>query len=195
MARISGVQSVHIAQITTLGDTLDTTEFGEVIKLPQFISWTSTANRADAAWYSEDSTEETFSQITDYELEFVVGNLSLEHRALISGGTLVPLQADIPAHVVYKKDDTQPEFAVIVKFSQQGNGKTGTVCQVYYRTKLNATSVEAETKTDSVTDSPFTITGKGIPLPDQTIMAQVDSYDAATSAVVSAWTTKPYGSL
>ena len=94
--------------------------------------------------------------------------------------------------MVEKSDDVQPEFALVVVLSQMGS-KNGTLNQVYYRCKLTVEGVEAETKTDSVTDSQVTISGKAIPLADGRIAATIDSLDEdADEGVVSGWTNSVY---
>ena len=71
--------------------------------------------------------------------------------------------------------------------------QSGTLNQVYYRCKLTVEGVEAETKTDSVTDSQVTISGKAIPLADGRIAATIDSLDEdADAGVVSGWTRTVY---
>ena len=55
--------------------------------------------------------------------------------------------------------------------------------------------VSAETKTDSVTDSQLTLTGRAIPLADGRISCTVDSLDeTADSEVVANWTKSVYDS-
>ena len=110
------------------------------------------------SWYSNDVVEETFKNVVDVDLEIVVGRLSPELRATLMGSKYTNKGV-----MVEKSDDVQPEFALIVVLSQMGS-QNGTLNQVYYRCKLTVEGVEAETKTDSVTDSQVTISGKAIPL-------------------------------
>ena len=134
-----------------------------------------------------DVVEETFKNVVDVDLEIVVGRLSPELRATLMGSEYTEKGV-----MVEKSDDVQPEFALIVVLSQMGS-QNGTLNQVYYRCKLTVEGVEAETKTDSVTDSQVTISGKAIPLADGRIAATIDSLDEdADASVVSGWTKSVY---
>lgn len=188
MARIAGVKSIHIAKIESYGENGKPT-YGEIKELKQFISFSSTKNFSEMNWYSNDIVEETFKTVVDMELEIVLGKLDNETKALIMGS-----EYSDKGVLVEKADDAQAEFAVIVVLSQMGT-TNGTVNQVFYRTKLSIDGLSAETKTDSVTDSQLTLTGRAIPLADGRISCTVDSLDeAADSQVVANWTKSVYDS-
>ncbi len=138
-------------------------------------------------WYSNDIVEETFKTVVDMELEIVLGKLDNETKALIMGS-----QYNNKGVLIEKADDAQAEFAVIVVLSQMGS-TNGTVNQVFYRTKLTMDGVSAETKTDSVTDSQLTLTGRAIPLANGRISCTIDSLDEKADAqVVANWTKSVY---
>ena len=138
-------------------------------------------------WYSNDIVEETFKTVVDMELEIVLGKLDNETKGLIMGS-----QYTNKGVLVEKADDAQAEFAVIVVLSQMGT-TNGTLNQVFYRTKLSIDGVSAETKTDSVTDSQVTLTGRAIPLASGRISCTVDSLDPkADTQVVANWTKSVY---
>ena len=188
MARIAGVKSIHIAKIESYGENGKPT-YGEVKELKQFISFSSTKNFSEMNWYSNDIVEETFKSVVDMELEIVLGKLDNETKALIMGS-----EYNSKGVLVEKSDDAQAEFAVIVVLSQMGT-TNGTINQVFYRTKLSIDGLSAETKTDSVTDSQLTLTGRAIPLADGRISCTVDSLDeTADKEVVANWTTSVYDS-
>ena len=186
MARIAGVKSIHIAKIESYGENGKPT-YGEIKELKQFISFSSTKNFSEMNWYSNDIVEETFKTVVDMELEIVLGKLDNETKGLIMGS-----QYTNKGVLVEKADDAQAEFAVIVVLSQMGS-TNGTVNQVFYRTKLTMDGVSAETKTDSVTDSQLTLTGRAIPLADGRISCTIDSLDPkADSQVITNWTKSVY---
>ena len=188
MARIAGVKSIHIAKIESYGENGKPT-YGEIKELKQFISFSSTKNFSEMNWYSNDIVEETFKSVVDMELEIVLGKLDNETKALIMGS-----EYNSKGVLVEKADDAQAEFAVIVVLSQMGT-TNGTVNQVFYRTKLSIDGLSAETKTDSVTDSQLTLTGRAIPLADGRISCTVDSLDETADAeVVANWTKSVYDS-
>ena len=188
MARIAGVKSIHIAKIESYGENGKPT-YGEIKELKQFISFSSTKNFSEMNWYSNDIVEETFKSVVDMELEIVLGKLDSETKALIMGS-----EYNSKGVLVEKADDAQAEFAVIVVLSQMGT-TNGTVNQVFYRTKLTMDGVSAETKTDSVTDSQLTLTGRAIPLSDGRISCTIDSLDETADAeVVANWTKSVYDS-
>ena len=185
MARISGVKFLGIAPITKYEAGVPT--YGAVQEIKQFISFNGKKNFSEMSWYSNDVVEETFKNVVDVDLEIVVGRLSPELRATLMGSEYTEKGV-----MVEKSDDVQPEFALVVVLSQMGS-KNGTLNQVYYRCKLTVEGVEAETKTDSVTDSQVTISGKAIPLADGRIAATIDSLDTSADAgVVSGWTKSVY---
>ena len=94
--------------------------------------------------------------------------------------------------MIEASNDAQQEFAVIVVLSQMGT-VNGTLNYVFYRTKLTLEGVEAETKTDSITDSQVTLSGKAIPLSNGRIASSIDSLDAqADATVISNWTNSVY---
>ena len=94
--------------------------------------------------------------------------------------------------MIEASNDAQQEFAVIVVLSQMGT-VNGTLNYVFYRTKLTLEGVEAETKTDSITDSQLTLSGKAIPLANGRIASSIDSLDAkADSTVITNWTKSVY---
>ena len=186
MARIAGVKSIHIAKIESYGENGKPT-YGEIKELKQFISFSSTKNFSEMNWYSNDIVEETFKTVVDMELEIVLGKLDNETKGLIMGS-----QYTNKGVLVEKADDAQAEFAVIVVLSQMGS-TNGTVNQVFYRTKLSIDGLSAETKTDSITDSQLTLTGRAIPLADGRISCTIDSLDeTADSQVVANWTKSVY---
>lgn len=186
MARIAGVKSIHIAKIESYGENGKPT-YGEIKELKQFISFSSTKNFSEMNWYSNDIVEETFKTVVDVELEIVLGKLDNETKGLIMGS-----QYTNKGVLVEKADDAQAEFAVIVVLSQMG-ATNGTINQVFYRTKLSIDGLSAETKTDSITDSQLTLTGRAIPLADGRISCTIDSLDeTADSQVVANWTKSVY---
>ena len=183
MARISGVKYLGIAEITSYNAGKPT--YGAIQELKQFISFSSTKNFSETSWYSNDTVEETFKGVVDEDIEIVVGSLSGDLKAKLSGSTYTAKGV-----LVEKSNDEQKEFALIVVLSQL---PSGTLNKVYYRCKLAVEGTEAETKTDSVTDSQVTITGKAIPLADGKMGAVIDSNDTSADAtVVSRWTTSVY---
>ena len=186
MARIAGVKSIHIAKIESYGENGKPT-YGEIKELKQFISFSSTKNFSEMNWYSNDIVEETFKSVVDMELEIVLGKLDNETKALIMGS-----EYNSKGVLVEKSDDAQAEFAVIVVLSQMGT-TNGTINQVFYRTKLTMDGVSAETKTDSVTDSQLTLTGRAIPLANGRISCTIDSLDSKADAqVIANWTKSVY---
>ena len=188
MARIAGVKSIHIAKIESYGEN-GKPVYGEIKELKQFISFSSTKNFSEMNWYSNDIVEETFKTVVDMELEIVLGKLDNETKALIMGS-----EYNSKGVLVEKADDAQAEFAVIVVLSQMG-ATNGTINQVFYRTKLSIDGLSAETKTDSITDSQLTLTGRAIPLADGRISCTIDSLDeTADSQVVANWTKSVYDS-
>ena len=186
MARIAGVQYLGIARIDSY-DENNLPVYGEVQEIRQFISFSSTKNFSEMNWYSNDIVEETFKNVVDIDIEIVLGKLSNEIKALIMGSTYTETGVMIEA-----SNDAQQEFAVIVVLSQMGT-TNGTLNYVFYRTKLTLEGVEAETKTDSITDSQLTLSGKAIPLANGRIASSIDSLDAkADSTVITNWTKSVY---
>ena len=186
MARIAGVQYLGIAKIESY-DESNLPVYGEVQEIRQFISFSSTKNFSEMNWYSNDIVEETFKNVVDIDIEIVLGKLSNELKALIMGSIYTEEGVMIEA-----SNDAQQEFAVIVVLSQMGT-TNGTLNYVFYRTKLTLEGVEAETKTDSITDSQVTLSGKAIPLANGRIASSIDSLDAkADDTVISNWTKTVY---
>ena len=186
MARIAGVQYLGIAKIESY-DENNLPVYGEVQEIRQFISFSSTKNFSEMNWYSNDIVEETFKNVVDIDVEIVLGKLSNELKALIMGSTYTEQGVMVEA-----SNDAQQEFAVIVVLSQMGT-VNGTLNYVFYRTKLTLEGVEAETKTDSITDSQLTLSGKAIPLANGRIASSIDSLDAkADSTVITNWTKSVY---
>ena len=186
MARIAGVKSIHIAKIESY-DEGGKPKNGEIKELKQFISFSSTKNFSEMNWYSNDIVEDTFKTVVDMELEIVLGKLDNETKGLIMGS-----QYTEKGVLVEKADDAQAEFAIIVVLSQMGT-TNGTINQVFYRTKLTMDGVSAETKTDSVTDSQLTLTGRAIPLSNGRISCTIDSLDSKADAqVIANWTKSVY---
>ena len=186
MARIAGVQYLGIARIDSY-DENNLPVYGEVQEIRQFISFSSTKNFSEMNWYSNDIVEETFKNVVDIDIEIVLGKLSNEIKALIMGSTYTETGVMIEA-----SNDAQQEFAVIVVLSQMGT-TNGTLNYVFYRTKLTLEGVEAETKTDSITDSQLTLSGKAIPLANGRIASSIDSLDEkADETVITNWTKDVY---
>lgn len=186
MARIAGVKFLGIAPLTY--DESGNPQYGAVTEIKQFVSFSGSKNFSEMNWYSNDVVEETFANVVDIDLEIVVGRLSAELRSRLMGSEY----SQENGVMVEKSDDAQQEFALIVVLSQMGT-VNGTVNQVYYRVKLTVDGYEAETKTDSITDSTVTITGKAIPLSDGRIVASIDSLDEhASEEIINNWTTAVY---
>ena len=186
MARIAGVQYLGIAKIESY-DENNLPVYSDVQEIRQFISFSSTKNFSEMNWYSNDIVEETFKNVVDIDIEIVLGKLSNEVKSLIMGSTYTEEGVMIEA-----SNDAQQEFAVIVVLSQMGT-VNGTLNYVFYRTKLTLEGVEAETKTDSITDSQLTLSGKAIPLANGRIASSIDSLDTkADSTVISNWTKSVY---
>ena len=186
MARIAGVQYLGIAKIESY-DENNLPVYGDVQEIRQFISFSSTKNFSEMNWYSNDIVEETFKNVVDIDVEIVLGKLSNEIKALIMGSTYTETGVMIEA-----SNDAQQEFAVIVVLSQMGT-TNGTLNYVFYRTKLTLEGVEAETKTDSITDSQLTLSGKAIPLANGRIASSIDSLDEkADETVITNWTKDVY---
>ena len=182
MSRIAGVKYLGIAPIKKSG-TRETYE--TPIELKQFVSFSATKNYSETSWYSNDQTEETFNAIVDEDIEIVLGHLSGDLRAKLSGATY-----DTKGVMTEKSDDEQPEFGLIVVLSQL---PTGTLNKAYYRVKLKVEATEGETKTDSINDSTVTLSGKAIPNSEGIICRTIDSTDTtADDTVVSNWTTAVY---
>ena len=186
MARIAGVQYLGIAKIESY-DENNLPVYGDVQEIRQFISFSSTKNFSEMNWYSNDIVEETFKNVVDIDVEIVLGKLSNEVKALIMGSTYTDEGVMIEA-----SNDAQQEFAVVVVLSQMGT-VNGTLNYVFYRTKLTLEGVEAETKTDSITDSQLTLSGKAIPLANGRIASSIDSLDSkADATVIENWTKQVY---
>ena len=186
MARIAGVKSIHIAKIESY-DEGGKPVYGEIKELKQFISFSSTKNFSEMNWYSNDIVEETFKTVVDMELEIVLGKLDNKTKGLIMGS-----QYTEKGVLIEKADDAQAEFAIIVVLSQMGT-TNGTLNYVFYRTKMTLEGIEAETKTDSITDSQVTLSGKAIPLANGRIASSIDSLDSkADTQVVANWTKTVY---
>jgi phi13 family phage major tail protein len=186
MARIAGVQYLGIAKIESY-DENNLPVYGDVQEIRQFISFSSTKNFSEMNWYSNDIVEETFKNVVDIDVEIVLGKLSNEVKSLIMGSTYTEDGVMIEA-----SNDAQQEFAVIVVLSQMGT-VNGTLSYVFYRTKLTLEGVEAETKTDSITDSQLTLSGKAIPLANGRIASSIDSLDSkADTQVIANWTKSVY---
>ena len=182
MSRIAGVKYLGIAPINKSGgrETYETP-----IELKQFVSFSATKNYSETSWYSNDQTEETFNAIADEDIEIVLGHLSGELRAKLSGANY-----DTKGVMTEKSDDEQPEFGLIVVLSQL---PTGTLNKAYYRVKLKVEATEGETKTDSINDSTVTLTGKAIPNSEGIICRTIDSTDTnADATVVTNWTKAVY---
>lgn len=187
MARIAGVQYLGIAKIESYDESTHLPVYGEVQEIRQFISFSSTKNFSEMNWYSNDIVEETFKSVVDIDVEIVLGKLSNEMKALFMGS-----QYTDKGVMVEGSNDAQQEFAVIVVLSQMGT-VNGTLNYVFYRTKLTLEGIEAETKTDSITDSQVTLSGKAIPLANGRIASSIDSLDAkADATVVANWRTNVY---
>ena len=186
MARIAGVQYLGVAKIESY-DESNFPVYDEVQEIRQFISFSSTKNFSEMNWYSNDIVEETFKNVVDIDIEIVLGKLSNELKALFMGSTYTDKGVMVEA-----SNDAQQEFAVIVVLSQMGT-VNGTLNYVFYRTKLTLEGIEAETKTDSITDSQVTLSGKAIPLANGRIASSIDSLDAnADAQVVANWTNSVY---
>lgn len=192
MARIAGVKRIAVAKIKKIGATLAETEYEAPIVLPNLISFSGSENRSSTSWYSGDLVEETFENVVGYDLEFQLGTISNRMKALLTGAQI----NTAGTRSITNSNDVQPQFALIVELAQLGENATHPLEQVYYNCKFSVDTIEGETQTDSVTDSPVTVTGKAIPLPTSgsEIMAEADGYDAAASTAVSGWFTKPHGS-
>ena len=186
MARIAGVQYLGVAKIESY-DSNNLPVYGEIQEIRQFISFSSTKNFSEMNWYSNDIVEETFKNVVDIDVEIVLGKLSNEMKALFMGSTYNENGVMIEA-----SNDAQQEFAVIVVLSQMGT-TNGTLNYVFYRTKLTLEGIDAETKTDSITDSQVTLSGKAIPLANGRIASSIDSLDEkANDSVVQGWTKSVY---
>lgn len=192
MARIAGVKRIAIAKIKKIGATLAETEYETPITLPNLVSFSGSENRSSTSWYSGDLVEETFENVVDYDLEFVLGNISNRIKALITGAQV----NTAGTRSVTNSNDVQPQFALIVELAQLGENASHPLEQVYYNCKFSVDTIEGETQTDSITDSPVTVKGKAIPLPTTgaELMAEADGYDNAATAAITNWFTKPHGS-
>ena len=183
MSRIAGVKYLGIAPITKQSGGKES--YGSPIELKQFVSFSATKNYSETSWYSNDQTEETFNAIVDEDIEIVLGHLSGDLRAKLSGANY-----DAKGVMTEKSDDEQAEFGLIVVLSQLPKG---TLNKAYYRVKLKVESTEGETKTDSINDSTVTLTGKAIPNSEGIICRTIDSTDTnADAGVVSNWTKNVY---
>ena len=184
MSRIAGVQYLALCDITSGAGSSVT--YGEPVEIKQFISFSATKNFSETSWYSNDVTEEIFQGVVDVDLEIVVGRLSGDLKAKIMGHTY-----DAEKGVITEKaDDEQPEFGLIVVLTQLPSGK---LCQAYTRVKLKVESVNGETKTDSITDSQVTISGKAIADANGVICHTLDSNDTdADETTVNNWKTAFY---
>ena len=186
MARIAGVQYLGVAKIESYNEN-NLPVYGEIQEIRQFISFSSTKNFSEMNWYSNDIVEETFKNVVDIDVEIVLGKLSNELKALFMGSTYTDKGVMVEA-----SNDAQQEFAVIVVLSQMGT-TNGTLNYVFYRTKLTLEGIEAETKTDSITDSQVTLSGKAIPLANGRIASSIDSLDKnADAQIVANWTKSVY---
>lgn len=186
MARIAGVQYLGVAKIESYNES-NLPVYGEIQEIRQFISFSSTKNFSEMNWYSNDIVEETFKNVVDIDIEIVLGKLSNELKALFMGSTYTDKGVMVEA-----SNDAQQEFAVIVVLSQMGT-TNGTLNYVFYRTKMTLEGIEAETKTDSITDSQVTLSGKAIPLANGRIASSIDSLDKnADAQVVANWTKSVY---
>ncbi len=182
MSRIAGVKYLGIAPIKKQGEK---ETYETPIELKQFVSFSATKNYSETSWYSNDQTEETFNAIVDEDIEIVLGHLSGDLRAKLSGATY-----DSKGVMTEKSDDEQAEFGLIVVLSQL---PTGTLNKAYYRVKLKVEATEGETKTDSINDSTVTLSGKAIPNSEGIICRTIDSTDTTADAtVVSNWTKAVY---
>lgn len=186
MARIAGVQYLGVAKIESYNEN-NLPVYGDIQEIRQFISFSSTKNFSEMNWYSNDIVEETFKNVVDIDIEIVLGKLSNELKALFMGSTYTDKGVMVEA-----SNDAQQEFAVIVVLSQMGT-TNGTLNYVFYRTKMTLEGIEAETKTDSITDSQVTLSGKAIPLANGRIASSIDSLDKnADAQVVANWTKSVY---
>lgn len=162
MARITGVIDAKLAKITSYGtDGAPVYDKDNVYTLKQFISFTGTKNTTSTQWYSNDTVEETFASIVDYDLELVLGDIDPELEAEINGSDY-----DTTTKVLTEKsNDVQPEFGLILCLSKSPKGR---VFKKYPRCTFTVSTEEAETKTDSISDKTRTLTGKAIPCADGT---------------------------
>lgn len=160
MARITGVIDAKVAKITSYGtDGTPVYDKDNIFTLKQFISFTGTKNNTSTQWYSNDSVEETFASIVDYDLEIVLGDIEPKLEALMNGSDY-----DETSKVLTEKsNDVQPEFGLIVCLSKSPKGR---VFKKFPRCTFSVSTEEGETKTDSITDKTRTLTGKAIPSGD-----------------------------
>ena len=85
MARIIGVNSLHIAEVTS--DTVSGTEFGTPKAVPSLISIDINDNTDSVTFYSDDTTEQVINAFAGKEVTITLGYISNELEAELSGNT------------------------------------------------------------------------------------------------------------
>jgi phi13 family phage major tail protein len=149
MARLIGLEKVHVAKITK--DDSDGTTYEKPVKLSRAIKAAMEVNLPEAEAYSENGLEAVVRGAKTINVEIEVNMLTLEERALLQGSKI------IKGRLQENRKDVTPEFALGFQ-TETNDGKQLFVW--LYKGSFASTSDELESKSDSVNLTSNTITGK-----------------------------------
>ena len=184
MARIIGVNSLHLAEVKT--DTKTSSTWGTPTPVPSVMSVSISDQTEQVTFYSDDTVEQVLPSFASKEVTIELGYLTPEIEAMISG--------NIYKDVVYiqKENAEAKEFALLFKAPLSKGGAERYVC--LYKGVLAKNDSEYQGKQDSIESSNVTLTGTFMPLTSNNkVEIKLDSNDthlnSTTKALITNWFT------
>lgn len=180
MARIIGVNSLHIAEVTS--DTVSGTEFGTPKAVPSLMSIDINDNTESVKFYSDDTTEQVINAFAGKEVTITLGYISNELEAELGGNTYKN------GVFIQNANNETKNYAIMFR-APLSKGGYQYVC--LYKGVLARTESNYATKEDSVEGQTVTLTGVFMPLQSSGDVAiKANSTDTGNEALISKWFTQ-----
>ena len=180
MARIIGVNSLHIAEVTS--DTVSGTEFGTPKAVPSLMSIDINDNTESVKFYSDDTTEQVINAFAGKEVTITLGYISNELEAELGGNTYKN------GVFIQNANNETKNYAIMFR-APLSKGGYQYVC--LYKGVLARTESNYDTKEDSVEGQTVTLTGVFMPLQSSGDVAiKANSTDTGNETLISKWFTQ-----
>ena len=180
MARIIGVNSLHIAEVTS--DTVSGTQFGTPKAVPSLMSIDINDNTESVTFYSDDTTEQVINAFAGKEVTITLGYISNELEAELSGNTYKN------GVFIQNANNETKNYAIMFR-APLSKGGYQYVC--LYKGVLARTESNYATKEDSVEGQTVTLTGVFMPLQSSgDVSIKANSTDTGNEALISKWFTQ-----
>lgn len=180
MARIIGVNSLHIAEVTS--DTVSGTEFGTPKAVPSLMSIDINDNTESVKFYSDDTTEQVINAFAGKEVTITLGYISNELEAELGGNTYKN------GVFIQNANNETKNYAIMFR-APLSKGGYQYVC--LYKGVLARTESNYATKEDSVEGQTVTLTGVFMPLQSSgDVSIKANSTDTGNEALISKWFTQ-----